>query len=45
MLLVIARGLFGRALSGFGAALFALKIPIARHVDSRPHASMERQIR
>jgi copper resistance protein D len=46
MLLVIARGLFvACALSGFGAALFALTMPIARHVDARLHASIERQVR
>jgi putative copper resistance protein D len=31
-------------LSGFGAALFALTMPIARDVDSRLHASIERQV-
>src|SRR6185437_1336011 len=46
MLLVVARSLFvACALSGFGAALFALTMPIARDVDSRLHASMERQVR
>jgi hypothetical protein len=46
MLLVIARGLFvACALSGFGAALFALTMPIARHVDARLRASIERQVR
>ena len=46
MLLVVARGLFvACALSGFGAALFALTMPIARDVDSRLHASIERQVR
>ena len=46
MLLVVARSLFvACALSGFGAALLALTMPIARDVDSRLHASMERQVR
>jgi len=46
MLLVVARSLFvACALSGFGAALFALTMPIARDVDSRLYASMERQVR
>jgi len=45
MLLVVARGLFvACALSGFGAALFALTMPIARDVNSRLHASIERQV-
>jgi putative copper resistance protein D len=45
MLLVVARGLFvACALSGFGAALFALTMPIARDVNSRLHASTERQV-
>jgi putative copper export protein len=45
MLLVVVRGLFvACALSGFGAALFALTMPIARDVDSRLHASIERQV-
>ena len=46
MLLVVARSLFvACALSGFEAALLALTMPIARDVDSRLHASMERQVR
>jgi copper resistance protein D len=45
MLLVVVRGLFvACALSGFGAALFALTMPIARDVNSRLHASIERQV-
>jgi len=44
MLLVVARSLFvACALSGFGAALFALTMPIARDVDSR--LLIERQVR
>jgi hypothetical protein len=43
MLLLVVRGLFvACALSGFGAALFALTMPIAWDVDSRLHASIER---
>ena len=46
MMLVVARSLFvACALSGFGAALFKLTMPIARDVDFRLHASMERQVR
>src|SRR4029450_6718025 len=46
MLLVVARGLFvACALSGFGAALFALTMPMARHVDLRLHASIWSQVR
>src|SRR6187551_3877775 len=45
MLLLVVRGLFvACALSGFGAALFALTMPIAWDVDSRLHASIERQV-
>ena len=45
MLLLVVRGLFvACALSGFGAALFALTMPIARDVNSRLHASIERQV-
>ena len=45
MLLLVVRGLFvACALSGFGAALFALTMPIARDVNSRLHASTERQV-
>jgi len=43
MLLLVVRGLFvACALSG--AALFALTMPIAWDVDSRLHASIERQV-
>jgi hypothetical protein len=41
MLLVLARGLFvACALSGFGAALFALTVPIAWHVNARGRSSI-----
>lgn len=46
MQLVLARGLFmACALSGFGAALFALTVPIAWQVNARGRASIERQVR
>jgi putative copper export protein len=46
MLLVLARGLFvACALSGFGAALFALTVPITGHVNARGRSSIERQVR
>jgi hypothetical protein len=46
MLLVLARGLFvACALSGFGAALFALTVPLAWHVNARGRSSIERQVR
>jgi putative copper export protein len=45
MLLVLARALFlGGVLSGFGAALFALMIPLTRHIDAWLRASIEQQV-
>ena len=46
MLLVLARALFvGCALSGFGAALFALMTPVARRLDTGQGVAIERHVR